>query len=178
MQQAGYPPSDVAAMTAAFEKQYPTIKIKPVFGAYEALHDKIVTAAAADTYDVVLIDVIWPAEFGNKSIVADLTSRYPADWQSSMLGGALITAEYDKKYFGVPWGLDTKFFYYNKALLAKAGVDPATLGTWSGVLDAARTLKKTGTVKYPLAWSWSQAEAIMCDYAQLVGAFGGTFLDA
>ncbi|MCW2938489.1 MAG: extracellular solute-binding protein family 1 [Actinomycetia bacterium] len=178
MQQAGYTTSDVTAMTAAFEKQNPNIKIKPVFVAYEALHDKIVTAAAAGTYDVVLIDVIWPAEFGNKSIVADLTSRYPADWQSSMLGGALITAEYDKKYFGVPWGVDTKFFYYNKALLAKAGVDPATLGTWSGVLDAARTLKKTGTVKYPLAWSWSQAEAIMCDYAQLVGAFGGTFLDA
>jgi multiple sugar transport system substrate-binding protein len=177
MQQAGYTTSDVAAMTASFEKQNPNIKIKPVFVAYEALHDKIVTAAAAGTYDVVLIDVIWPAEFGKKSIVADLTSRYPADWQSSMLGGALVTAEYDKKYYGVPWGVDTKFFYYNKALLAKAGIDPGTLATWNGVLDAARKLKKSGAVQYPLAWSWSQAEAIMCDYTQLVGAFGGTFLD-
>lgn len=177
MQQAGYSTSDVNAMTAAFEKQNPDIKIVPVFVAYEALHDKIVTAAAAATYDVVLIDVIWPAEFGKKSIVADLTSRYPADWQSSMLGGALLTAEYDKKYYGVPWGMDTKSFYYNKSLLAKAGVDPGTLGTWTGVLGAARALKKAGTVKYPLAWSWSQAEAIMCDYTQLVGAFGGTLVD-
>jgi multiple sugar transport system substrate-binding protein len=32
-------------------------------------------------------------------------------------------------------------------------------------------------VKFPLAWSWSQAEALMCDYTQLLGAFGGTFLD-
>ena len=27
-------------------------------------------------------------------------------------------------------------------------------------------------------WSWQQAEALICDYAQLLGAFGGTFLDA
>ncbi|MHA6764141.1 extracellular solute-binding protein [Streptacidiphilus sp. PAMC 29251] len=177
MQQAGYSTTDVTAMTAGFLKKNPDIKIAPVFVAYEALHDKIVTAAAAGTYDVVLIDVIWPAEFGAKGIVADLTARYPADWQTTMLGGALATAEYDKKQYGVPWGLDTKFFYYNKAMLTKAGVDPATLDTWAGVLAAARTLKKSGAVKYPLAWSWSQAEAIMCDYTQLVGAFGGSFLD-
>jgi multiple sugar transport system substrate-binding protein len=178
MQQAGYSTKDITAMTAGFEKKNPDIKIVPSFVAYEALHDKIVTAAAAGTYDVVLIDVIWPAEFGSKAIVADVTSRYPASWQQSMLGGALLTAEYDQKYYGVPWGMDTKFFYYNQALLAKAKVDPGTLGTWSGVLDAARALKKTGTVQYPLAWSWSQAEAIMCDYTQLVGAFGGSFLDS
>jgi multiple sugar transport system substrate-binding protein len=178
MQQAGYSTADIDTMTAGFEKQHPDIKIVPAFVAYEALHDKIVTAAAAGTYDVVLIDVIWPAEFADKSIVADVTARYPAAWQQTMLGGALTTAEYHQKYYGVPWGMDTKFFYYNRALLAKAGVDPASLGTWSGVLAAAHTLKRTGTVQYPLAWSWSQAEAIMCDYTQLVGAFGGSFLDA
>jgi multiple sugar transport system substrate-binding protein len=74
--------------------------------------------------------------------------------------------------------MDTKFFYYNKTMLAKAGVDAASLDTWEGVLTAARALKSKGVVKYPLAWSWSQAEALMCDYTQLLGAFGGTFLDA
>ncbi len=178
MQQAGYSNKDIDAMTAGFTQQNPGIKIVPSYVAYEALHDKTVTAAAAGTYDVVLIDVIWPAEFGSKSIVADLTSRYPAAWQQSMLGGALLTAEYDHKFYGVPWGMDTKFFYYNQALLTQAQVDPASMDTWSGVLDAARAIKRTGAVQYPLAWSWSQAEAIMCDYTQLVGAFGGSFLDA
>ncbi|ACU71539.1 extracellular solute-binding protein family 1 [Catenulispora acidiphila DSM 44928] len=178
MQQAGYSTDDVTKMTAAFTKQYPDIKVNPTYVAYEALHDKIVTAAAAGTYDVVLIDVIWPAEFGKKNIVADVTSRYPADWKDTMLGGALLTADYDGKQYGVPWGMDTKFFYYNKALLAKAGVDASTLGTWSGVLQAAKALKQAKVVEYPLAWSWSQAEAIMCDYTQLVGAFGGSFTDS
>ena len=59
------------------------------FVAYEALHDKIVAAAPAGTYDVVLIDVIWPAEFGTKGIVADVTSKWPETWKSEMLGGAV-----------------------------------------------------------------------------------------
>jgi multiple sugar transport system substrate-binding protein len=177
MQQAGYSTTDVATMTKAFMAANPDIKAVPTFVTYEALHDKIVTAAAAGTYDLVLIDVIWPAEFGSKGIVADLTKRFPSSWQSTMLAGALSTGEYDKKYYGVPWGMDTKFFYYNKALLAKANVDPATLDTWAGVLTAAKAVKAAG-VQYPLAWSWSQAEAIICDYTQLVGAFGGSFLDS
>jgi multiple sugar transport system substrate-binding protein len=178
MQQAGYSTKDVNAMVAAFHSANADIKVTPTFVTYEALHDKIVSAAVAGTYDVVLIDVIWPAEFGSKNIVADITSRYPADWKTTMLGGAYATAQYQDKQYGVPWGMDTKFFYYNKTMLAKAGVDAASLDTWEGVLTAARALKSKGVVKYPLAWSWSQAEALMCDYTQLLGAFGGTFLDA
>ncbi len=178
MQQAGYSTTDVAAMVKAFSAANPGITIVPTFVTYEALHDKIVTAAAAGTYDVVLIDVIWPAEFGSKNIVADVTSRYPASWQNDLLGGALGTAEYQGKQYGVPWGLDTKLFYANTAILSAAGVSLSSLDTWDGVLAAAKAVKDKGDVKYPLAWSWSQAEAIMCDYTQLVGAFGGTFLDS
>jgi len=177
MQQAGYSTKDVTAMVDAFHSANADIKVTPTFVTYEALHDKIVSAAVAGTYDVVLIDVIWPAEFASKSIIADITSRYPANWTSTMLGGALATAEYQDKQYGVPWGMDTKFFYYNKTMLTKAGVDAASLDTWEGVLAAAKAMKSKGVVKYPLAWSWSQAEALMCDYTQLLGAFGGTFLD-
>jgi multiple sugar transport system substrate-binding protein len=177
MQQAGYSVSNVKEMIAAFQETNSDIKVVPTFVTYEALHDKIVTAAAAGTYDVVLIDVIWPAEFGAKSIVADVTSRYPASWAQQMLGGALTTARYDQKYYGVPWGVDTKFFYSNTELMAKAGVTAAQLETWDGVLAAAKAIKSKAGVRYPLVWSWSQAEALMCDFAQLVGAFGGQFLD-
>src|SRR6266540_2393105 len=64
MQQAAYSDEDVKGMTADFMAANPKIKVNPEFVAYDALHDKIVTAAPAGTYDVVLIDVIWPAEFG------------------------------------------------------------------------------------------------------------------
>src|SRR5690242_13899998 len=73
-QQAGYSAGDLAGMTAAFEKAHPHIKVNNTLVAYEALHDKIVSAAPAGTYDVVLGDCIWPAEFGSKGIVKDISS--------------------------------------------------------------------------------------------------------
>src|SRR2546429_5732128 len=71
MQQAGYSEDDIAGMTSDFEKANSGIKINKQFVAYEALRDKIVAAAPAGTFDVVLIDVIWPPEFADKKLVAD-----------------------------------------------------------------------------------------------------------
>jgi multiple sugar transport system substrate-binding protein len=176
MQQAGYSEADIRGMTADFAKANPKITVEPTFVAYEALHDKIVSAAAAGTYDVVLIDVIWPAEFGSKHIVTDVTANFTEAWKTDMLGGALATASYQNRYYGVPWILDTKYFFYNTDMLTRAGVNPASLSTWDGVLTAAQALKDKKIVDFPLVWSWKQAEALICDYTQLLGAFGGKFL--
>jgi multiple sugar transport system substrate-binding protein len=143
---------------------------------YEALHDKIVAAAPAGTYDTVLVDVIWPAEFASKKMIVDITDRFPESERSKIVAGGLKTTEYDGRYYGVPWILDTKYFFYNKKMLGEAGVNPPP-DTWDGVVEAARALKSKGVVEYPLIWSWAQAEAIICDYAQLLGAYGGQFFD-
>ncbi|HEV7899993.1 MAG TPA: extracellular solute-binding protein [Planosporangium sp.] len=176
MQQAAYSEDDIRNMTADFQRANPKIQVEPTFVAYDALHDKIVAAAPAGTYDVVLIDVIWPAEFGTKKIVTEVSGDVPAAWQSGMLGGALSTARYQNRFYGVPWILDTKYLFANTELLGRAGVDPASLSTWDGVLTAARALKDKKVIEYPLLWSWKQVEALICDYTQLVGAFGGRFL--
>src|SRR6266540_2137278 len=144
MQQAAYSDEDVKGMTADFMAANPKIKVNPEFVAYDALHDKIVTAAPAGTYDVVLIDVIWPAEFGTKKIVTDVTDQFPAAWKNDML--------------------------------SKAGVDAASLSTWDGVMTAAKAMKDKKIVENPIIWSWKQAEALICDWTQLLGAFGGKFL--
>src|SRR4051794_2956123 len=60
-QQAGYSVDDLSGMTARFEKAHPNIKVNNTLVTYDALHDKIVSAAPAGTYDVVLGDCIWPA---------------------------------------------------------------------------------------------------------------------
>jgi multiple sugar transport system substrate-binding protein len=177
MKQAGYSEENINEMISSFQAANKDITVTADFVSYEALHDKIVAAAPAGTYDVVLIDVIWPAEFGSKNIVADVTDRWPDSWKQDMLGGAVATPQYDDKFYGVPWILDTKYLFANTAHLKQAKVDPASLESWDGVVDAAKALKSAGVVEYPLVWSWQQAEALICDYAQLLGAFGGTFLD-
>jgi multiple sugar transport system substrate-binding protein len=177
MKQAGYTEEDYAEIVADFEDEHPDIDVKPTFVSYEALHDKIVTSAPSGSYDVFQIDVIWPAEFASKGIVADLTGRFPSSWQDEMLPGVLPTAEYQDKYYGVPNGPATKLFYFNRDMVSAVGADESDLATWDGVLDVARRIKAQGLSEYPIAWSWAQAEALVCDYAQMLGAFGGEFTD-
>jgi multiple sugar transport system substrate-binding protein len=177
-QQAGYSAQDIQGMTAAFEKAHPSIKVKNTLVAYEALHDKIVAAAPAGSFDVVLMDCIWPAEFGSKRIVADISDRVQQlSGRDDIFPGAIQTALYQKKYYGMPWLLDTKYLFYNKEMLARAGVSANDLATWDGVKSAAQKLADKGVVKHPIIGSWAQAEAVVCDYATLLGAFGGSFLD-
>jgi multiple sugar transport system substrate-binding protein len=178
MQQAGYSAEDINAMTKAFEAANAGWKVENTFVAYEALHDKIVISAPAGSYDVVLIDCIWPTELASKDMIVDVTDKYPPEWEADILPGTLSTVTYEDRRYGVPWLPGGKVFFYNKTLLGKAGVDSKQMETWGGCVAAANALKAKKIVEYPFIWSWSQAEALICDYTQLLGAFGGSFLDA
>lgn len=176
MTQAAYSENDIRAMTSDFEKQQPDVKVNLEFVPYEALHDKIVAArgAGGNGYDVVLFDAIWPAEFSRFDLLQDVSSRIAADEREKIFPGAMNTVVYQGKTLGMPWILDTKYLYYNKAMLDKAGIKTPP-ASWQQVMDDAKVLKDKGIVKYPLVWSWSQAEALVCDYTTLVSGFGGSF---
>src|SRR4051812_43955992 len=62
----------LAQMTAGFRKAHPEIVVNNSFVPYDELHDKILAAAAMGTFDIVQIDVIWPAEFCAKNLLVDL----------------------------------------------------------------------------------------------------------
>ena len=176
MTQAAYSENDIRAMTSDFEKQHPDVKVNLEFVPYEALHDKIVAArgAGGNGYAVVLFDAIWPAEFSRFDLLQDVSSRIAADEREKIFPGAMNTVVYQGKTLGMPWILDTKYLYYNKAMLDKAGIKTPP-ASWQQVMDDAKVLKDKGIVKYPLVWSWSQAEALVCDYTTLVSGFGGSF---
>ena len=178
MDQAAYSANDIRAMTADFEKANPGLKVNLEFVPYEALHDKIVAAqgAGASGYDVVLFDVIWPAEFGKHGFLQDVTSRIPESQTAQVFDGAWTTVAYDNKRWGMPWILDTKYLFYNTDMLQKAGIaNPPR--TWAELSADAKIIKDKGIVKFPIVWSWSQAEALICDYTTLVDAYQGSFFD-
>ena len=176
MKQAAYSEEDVRAMTADFEAANPGTKVNLEFVPYEALHDKIVAAQGAGSagYDVVLFDVIWPAEFGTKGFLQDVTARIPADETAKVFDGAWTTVDFDGKRWGMPWILDTKYLFYNKDMLKQAGI-AAPPKTFEELAEQAKIIKDKGIVKFPIVWSWAQAEAMICDYATLVAAYQGTF---
>ncbi len=178
MEQAAYSNDDVRSMISDFEAQNPNVTVEPEFVSYEALHNKIITAAAAggSGYDVVLFDVIWPAEFAENNVLMDITDKIPQDMVDQVWPGAWTTVTYQDHYYGIPWILDTKYLFYNQDMLDKAGIS-APPKTWQELLDQSQKIKDAGIVQYPIVWSWGQAEAIICDYTTLVSAFGGSFFD-
>ncbi|NKK68157.1 extracellular solute-binding protein [Rhizobium leguminosarum] len=176
MAQAAYSEADVRAMTDAFAKANPDIKVNLEFVPYEGLHDKTVLAqGSGGGYDVVLFDVIWPAEYATNKVLVDVSSRITDEMKKGVLPGAWTTVQYDGKYYGMPWILDTKYLFYNKEILEKAGIK-APPKTWDELTEQAKTIKDKGLLATPIAWSWSQAEAAICDYTTLVSAYGGDFL--
>ncbi|RVJ81324.1 extracellular solute-binding protein [Sinorhizobium medicae] len=178
MAQAAFSEADVRAMTDAFAKANPDIKVNLEFVPYEGLHDKTVLAqGSGGGYDVVLFDVIWPAEYAANNVLLDVTDRITDEINQGVLPGAWTTVEYDGKRYGMPWILDTKYLFYNKEILEKAGIKEPPK-TWDELAEQAKAIKDKGLLENPIAWSWSQAEAAICDYTTLVSAYGGKFLDS
>ena len=176
MQQAAYSDADVRSMTADFEKAHPGVKIDLEFVAYEALHDKIVASegSSGSGYDVVLFDDMWPAEFAKNDFLKDVTNLIPKDTSATVFDGAWSTVSYEGKRYGMPWILDTMYLFYNADMLARAGIARPPQ-TWAELSEDAKTLKSKKIVEYPIVWSWSQAEALVCNYTTLLSAYGGSF---
>ncbi len=178
MAQAAYSEKDINNMTADFKKANPGVDVKLEFVPYEALHDKIALSNNSSSgYDVVLYDVVWPAEFAKFGFLEDVSNRINGATRDGILEGAWTTVQYDGKYYGMPWIVDTKYLFYNEKMLKAAGITKAPT-TWSELLEQAKIVKDKGIVEYPLVWNWSQSEAAICDYATLLSAMGGEFLDA
>lgn len=177
MKQAAYSDASVQAMVKKFQEKNPGIKVDVTFVPYEALHDKIVTdqASGAGEFDVVLVDEIWPAEFAAAGFIRDLSDRLTPEMKEGIVPAVARILEVNGKTYGIPWILDTKFLFYNKDMLAKAGFS-APPKTWDELLEQARAIKQKGIVEYPIIWSWGQAEAVICDYTPLVYSWGGEIL--
>jgi multiple sugar transport system substrate-binding protein len=177
MAQAAYSEADVRAMTEAFTKANPDVKVDLEFVPYEGLHDKTVLAqGSGGGYDVVLFDVIWPAEYATNKVLVDVSDKITDEMKQGVLPGAWTTVEYEGKRYGMPWILDTKYLFYNKDILAKAGI-AAPPKTYEELAEQAKIIKDKGLLASPIVWSWTQAEAAICDYTTLLSAFGGKFLD-
>jgi multiple sugar transport system substrate-binding protein len=177
MKQAAYSEDDVQSMTAEFEKANPNIKINLEFVPYESLRDKTIAAQASGGYDVVLFDVIWPAEYAKNGFLLDVTNRINRADQNKIFNGAWSTVQNKGKYYGMPWILDTKYLFYNKEILEKAGfTNPPR--TFQELMNQAETIKQKGLVQYPLVSSWSQSEALVADFTSYLAAFRGRFTDS
>ncbi|MEN3186312.1 MAG: extracellular solute-binding protein [Atribacterota bacterium] len=177
MKQAGYQESDIRAMTEEFLKQNPDIEVNLSFVAYEELHDKIVVAAAsgAGTYDVILVDCIWPAEFAEAGWLLDVTDWLAPEDREDIFPEVLSSVTYKGRLYGMPWLNDWQYFFYNKKMLADIGGKEPQY--WPEVMEYAEKMKAQGIVEYPIIDAWGQGEAVVIQWLQYVSAMDGKLFD-
>lgn len=178
MQQAAMTPEEMQAVADEFNAANPGTVVELEFVSYDALHDKIVTAMATEPppYDAILIDVIWYPEFAQAGYLAEVTDRVTDEQRENIFQSAWNVVTVDDKVYGMPWLLDTKYLFYNEAMLQQAGFETGP-ATWEELVEQAAAIKEQGIVEYPIVWSWAQQEAAICDFVALVYGNGGQFLD-
>jgi arabinogalactan oligomer / maltooligosaccharide transport system substrate-binding protein len=127
-----------------FMDEYPDIEVTYTPVPFEGANQKFTTAAQAGSGapDVFRSDVGWVPQFAQKGFLLDVEGTPAGEGLDGFLAGPLATGEYDGKQYGVPQVTDAPALLYNKALLAKAGVEVPK--TWADVSAAAPKLKAAG----------------------------------
>ncbi len=154
------------------------IQVEYIQMSWDEVADKVLTdlAAGGRTYDVIEFDNGWVAKFAEAGWVEPLNQYAGKEYIDSLLPGLVKTFSHGKDLLGIPWNNDTRFFFYNKAMLAKAGFSEPPR-TWDEVVKQAAVLQQKGISKYPIAEYWNQEWALANSVAFYLYSFGGNYFN-
>jgi raffinose/stachyose/melibiose transport system substrate-binding protein len=148
----------------AFGAENPGTKVNLQFLENEAFKAKLTTIL--QSRDKPAIFYSWAGGVLKAQVEAgvleDLTDKLKG-YADTLTPTALDAFRVNGRIYGVPQAISEVGLFYNKALMAKAGVDAGTIKTWDDLLAAVRTIKAAGITplaagggdKWPLSFFWS-----------------------
>jgi multiple sugar transport system substrate-binding protein len=125
--------------------------------------------ARSGSFDVMDIDVIWPAEFASNGWTVDLTSRWPASDRANYLQGPVKSCTYNGQIVAAPLRTDLGILYYRKDIVS---TPPSTFDDLTSIARSGASKAKIG-----YAWQGAQYEGLVCDFVEVLGGYGGAVLD-
>jgi multiple sugar transport system substrate-binding protein len=137
----------LSAIAKGFEAKNPKAHVKVTVIPFDAAHDKITSAIAANqTPDVSLAGTTWVSEFAGTGAL----DKTPTDLidKSKFYPGAWGTTSVDGTSYGVPWYVETRLIYYRTDLAKKAGVTPKAGWTQDDFKAFAKAMQTKAGVKY------------------------------
>lgn len=136
------------AAVSRFEAENPDIKIDVTTIPYPEYQQRLLTAVqGGNAPDISTLDQIWIAAFAEAGAIVDLSDMAASSGmkKATFFAGAWDSANYKGRLWGIPFNVDVwQFSFYNQALLADAGVDPASMVTWQGLKTAAEKMTSSG----------------------------------
>ncbi|TIV44691.1 MAG: extracellular solute-binding protein, partial [Mesorhizobium sp.] len=99
--------------------------------------------------DVFLVDPTYIPTFSKLGILADLTSAFEEKSKGKLFPSDIKGASYNGKMLTMPMDESTQLLFFNKGLLAKAGVEapgvsPDARLTWDKVIELAKKVQAAG----------------------------------
>jgi raffinose/stachyose/melibiose transport system substrate-binding protein len=147
-----------------FEAKNPGVRVETQFLENEAYKAKL--PSMLQSKDRPQIIYSWAGGVLKSQIEAgvleDITAQL-AGYQDNLAPAAVDAFTSDGKIYGIPYAQSQVGFFYNKELMAKAGVDGAKIKTWDDLLDAVKKLKAAGITplmvggadKWPIHFYWT-----------------------
>ncbi|MGQ0551206.1 MAG: ABC transporter substrate-binding protein [Armatimonadota bacterium] len=164
-----------------FEQRYPNVEVKLSDHNWGQYNDTLVTrfVGGSDAPDVLYSSDHWLQQWAAAGWIVPLEDHFPQvkEMAKSFAPYAIDGMTYKGKIYGLPYYADPMGFFYNEAILKKAGftLPPAT---WEELLAQAKTIKEKGLVKYPIGFGFSLQEPFSIEvFISMVYSRGGDFFD-
>jgi multiple sugar transport system substrate-binding protein len=125
--------------------------------------------ARSGSFDVMQIDVIWPAQFASNGWTVDLTSKWSASDRANYLQGPIKSCTYQGKIVSAPLRTDLGVLYYRTDII------PTPPNTFDELTSMAKS--NASKTKYGYVWQGSQYEGLVCDFSEVLHGYGGDVLD-
>jgi multiple sugar transport system substrate-binding protein len=124
--------------------------------------------------DVIVGDVIWPAEFADNGWIEDLSDRFAET--DAFLPGPMQANTYDDKVWGVPLYSDVGLLYYRKDLLDLSGFFGPPQ-TWDQLKRIALQVKQDSGIQYGYVFPGAEDDSGVYNGLEYIWTHGGDVLD-
>src|SRR5215469_6428743 len=128
-----------------FEAKNPGVKVEMQFLENEAYKAKLPTILQSKDRPHIIYS--WAGGVLKAQVEAGVIEDISAQvkgYSDQIAPAAVAAFTQDGKIYGVPMVLSEVGFFYNKELMAKAGVDGSKIATWDELLAAVKALKAAG----------------------------------
>ena len=145
-------------MAKDFMSKHPGDEVKIEVISWDNLQQRLTTDIAGGTApDIAMIGTRWLLDYVKNDVAEPMDSYITPEFKAGFIDAFLAPSTLDGKLYGLPIAASARAMYYNKDLLAKAGVnEPPT--TWDGVVDTAKKIKALGGDSYGFALQGKEIE--------------------
>lgn len=172
------PPASVefTKIISEYDASHPNVRIVASLVPQPSFVSKMLEdAAGGNTPDLIAGDNPDVPDFTKAGILAPITPYLAAAGLSekSFFSGPIIAGTWHGALYALPVGLNVELLYYNKTMLANAGLAVPT--TWSQMTSAAAKLTDKAKSVYGFAASGYAGEETSWDWETYFWELGGSF---